>query len=190
MNVQNYGDLRLFYPYMTEESRGRVLSALKNVKKPCAICGHAVPATLNLITFGQLADLQKAASQPDGALAALQALWPDITTSQLDAANVYVVTGFLRWVGKECERINALWEEIKVRHTAEERAAGAESLNFGTFGVLDWYAHRQGIADQNEVRDIKWVRIYTCMRQDNERREYERRLNEQMRRSIKAKTKF
>ena len=54
-----------------------------------------------------------------------------------------------------------------------------EKLDFGSFGVLDWYARRMGITNQNEVREVAWVRIFQCMKNDAIKNEYERRLAKQ-----------
>ena len=87
------------------------------------------------------------------------------------------VFGFVNFVANEILRINKVFSSIKVSYSPEEREAGVEELPFGSFGVLDWYAQRMHIANQNEVRDIAWVRIFQCMKNDNERNEYERRLS-------------
>ena len=68
---------------------------------------------------------------------------------------------------------------MQPKYSSEEVAAGVHDLDFGSFGVLDWYAKRMGIANQNDVRDIAWVRIYQCMKNDHEQQLYERRLQEQ-----------
>ena len=175
--ITTYGDLLRLYPYLTDESRARVATRVKGAPKPLAICGHMLPANLNEITFGQLTELQTAANADDAILTTARALFPTITADDMERVNVFVACGFLQWVGKEVERINKLWDGLRVKHTPQEIMAGAEKLNFGTFGVLDWYAKRQGITDQDEVNNIAWVRLYACMKQDNERAMYERRLN-------------
>lgn len=175
--ITTYGDLRRLYPYLTDESRARVATRVKGAPKPLALCGHMLPANLNEITFGQLTELQTAANADDAILATARALFPTIAASDMERVNVFVACGFLQWIGQEVERINKLWDGLRVKHTPQEIMAGAEKLNFGTFGVLDWYAKRQGITDQDEVNNIAWVRLYACMKQDNERAMYERRLN-------------
>lgn len=92
---------------------------------------------------------------------------------------MFDVFGVINFVRSELERINNLFASIKISHTPEEIAAGVEDLNFGTFGVIDWYAKRMGITNQDEVYNVAWIRIYTCMKNDNEKAEYESRLNKQ-----------
>lgn len=101
--------------------------------------------------------------------------------------NVFDVFGFVNFCRAELERINKLFEAVAPTHTSEEIAAGIEDLNFGTFGVIDWYARRMGITNQDEVYSVAWVRIYTCMKNDNEQSEYEKRLNKQYLNKYKAK---
>ena len=94
-------------------------------------------------------------------------------------ADVNDVFGFLSFVKEELERINKLFGDIKQTYSKEEEAAGVRDLDFGSFGVLDWYARRMGITNQNDVRDVAWVRIYQCMKNDNMQSEFERRLHKQ-----------
>ena len=88
------------------------------------------------------------------------------------------VLGFVSFCNREVERINGYFASIRPDFDPEEKMAGIEKLRFGSFGVLDWYARRMGIADQNEVRSVPWVRIWQCMKNDNEQGKYEKRLRE------------
>ena len=91
------------------------------------------------------------------------------------------------FVTKELEKINKLFTSIKQTYSKEEEAAGIRELDFGSFGVLDWYARRMGIPNQNDVRDVAWVRIYQCMKNDNMQSEFERRLHKQYMNNSKSK---
>ena len=93
--------------------------------------------------------------------------------------------GFTNFVTDELKRINGLFKGIKVNYSKEEIAAGIRELDFGSFGVLDWYAKRMGITNQNEVRDVAWVRIFQCMRNDCMRNNFERKLSQQYKPKIK-----
>ena len=68
----------------------------------------------------------------------------------------------------------------KHQPTPEEIKAGINDLDFGPFGIIDWYAHRQGYQDQDDAAKVAWVRVCECMRIDNERIAFERRLREIM----------
>lgn len=151
------------------------MDILENQECPKFLCGREVPSDLNRISYGQLDDLQTSAESEDPFYDTCNILL-GVEKKELLDEDVNDVFGFVRFVVKEIDRINKLFSSIKPSYSQEERAAGVESLNFGSFGVLDWYAQRMHIANQNEVRDIAWVRIYQCMKNDNERNEYERRL--------------
>ena len=73
------------------------------------------------------------------------------------------------WVGRELERIAALFASTSNQPTPEEIKAGINDLDFGPFGIIDWYAHRQGYQDQDDAAKVAWVRVCECMRIDNER---------------------
>ena len=93
--------------------------------------------------------------------------------SQLPASDVL---GFVQWVAKEVERINKLFASTNVPPTPEEKQAGSELLNFGPFGMIDYYAQRMGITDHAEVDSVPWVRVYKCLDMDAKRVRFERRL--------------
>lgn len=78
------------------------------------------------------------------------------------------------------ERIAALFASTSNQPTPEEIKAGINDLDFGPFGIIDWYAHRQGYQDQDDAAKVAWVRVCECMRIDNERIAFERRLREIM----------
>ena len=71
--------------------------------------------------------------------------------------------------------MNKLFESLTPQATAKEKQAGIDTLHFGLFGMLDWYALRMGITNHDEVLQVPWMRIYTCMEMDNLRHAYERR---------------
>jgi hypothetical protein len=50
--------------------------------------------------------------------------------------------------------------------------AGIEKLNFGMFGLADWYARRMGISDHDEAFNTPWLRIWQCRKNDIEEAEY------------------
>ena len=78
-------------------------------------------------------------------------------------------------VKDEMERIGKLFQSLQGEKTSEEIRAGVNNLDFGVFGVVDWYAKRMGIIDHEEVFNTPWQRIFQCMRIDHENNEFERR---------------
>lgn len=164
----------LIESHITPDARRYLISQ----SKPSRLCGCAVPETLDDLTFGELLAIQSAGDS--------RAVVVDLCRAILHVHNVRRImrtpydqmTGFVVWVWREVERINKLFTDAQRKPNADEIAAGVLDLNFGTFGVLDWYARRMGYRDQNDVLSIKWVRIYECTRMDAERDGYERRLRE------------
>lgn len=172
----NYRDFLILFPLCNEESRNSIVARLNACERPAFLNDAEVPANLNHITYGQLDDLSRIKGENDPLAAAIRILL-QLKDSEIYQMPVTKVFGFSNFVTKEIERINNLFAQIKIDHTSEEISAGIENLNFGSFGVLDWYARRMGIVNQNEVRSVSWVRIYTCMKNDTAQVAYERRYN-------------
>ncbi len=176
--VKTYGEFLTLLPCCTEAHTKELLEKLSHAKRPTMLCGKEVPADLNTITYGVLDDLSRISSQDDVAARALNILL-GLTPMQVYKLNVFDVFGFAYFVKDEVERINNLFASVKPSYSSEEIAAGVKDLSFGTFGVIDWYARRMGITNQDEVFDVAWIRIFTCMKNDNAKNEYEARLHKQ-----------
>lgn len=172
-----YRDFLTLFPLCTDENRNNIIAVLNAQERPNFVAGVKVMADLNSITYGQLDDLSRIKTSPDPLAAAFEILL-DVTIADIYALPVTNVFGFGNFVTKEVERINKLFSDITLEHTADEVSAGINELNFGSFGVLDWYARRMRISNQNEVRSVPWVRIYTCMKNDTAQVAYERRYNQ------------
>ena len=176
--VSAYGEFLVLLQCCTDEHVLELMEQLSYAEKPSTICGHEVPGDLNMISYGMLDDFSRISANEDPAAQILKIMF-DVDYVDVCEANVFDVFGFLNFVKREIERINKLFKSIKVSFSSEEIAAGVESLDFGTFGVVDWYSRRMGITNQDEVYDIGWIRIFTCMKNDNEKSEYEARLHKQ-----------
>lgn len=175
----SYAEFLILFAACTPEHQKELTDALAMAPRPSRVCGKIVPADLNGISYGQLEELSECGASKDPITLAFSIILG------LDAATVYEqsvvdVIGFGNFINKEIERINTLFESIQIEHSPAELSAGVDKLNFGAFGVLDWYARRMGIVNQNDVRDVAWVRIFTCMKNDNEQAAYERRLNREL----------
>lgn len=171
-----YGSFLEFFPLCTKEKQAGLLGDLRKQPRPQSLCGVSVPDSLNMLTYGLLDDIQTKASSQTPIEETCKILL-QVEPCKLLQEDVNDVFGFSNFVTSEINRINKLFSSIKASYSKEEMMAGVESLNFGAFGVLDWYAQRMHIANQNDVRDIAWVRIYQCMKNDNDKNEYERRLS-------------
>lgn len=171
-----YGDFLRWHELCTQEVQKDDERILAAQQRPRTLCGERVPGDLGALTYGQLTDMQ-ALTETDNIPMRLCEI---IFGKSLDiySEDVNKVFGFLNFCRDELQRINKLFSGIETSYSPEEIAAGARQLDFGAFGVLDWYAKRMGIKNQNDVRDVAWVRIYTCMKNDNEVQKYERRLQD------------
>lgn len=173
-----YKDFLYLFPFCTEEHRKELIERLYKQKRPFTLCEKEVPENLNKLTYGKLDDIRNATSSEDPISECAKILL-GVEQIKLLYADVNDVFGFISFVMSELDKINKLFSDIKQSYSNEEVAAGVHELDFGTFGVLDWYARRMGIVNQNDVRDVAWVRIYQCMLNDNMLSEYERRLQKQ-----------
>lgn len=160
-----------------------VQEQIKNLPKPYSVGGVKTPDSLNDITIGELMELQSAENERELILKCCTILLSlDERNALKSQANE--VLGFSVWVSKELERIAKLFQGTTIPPTPEEKQAGVDSLNFGMFGILDYYALRMGITDHEEVEKVKWIRVYKCLDMDAKKARYEKRL-----RTIYAKKK-
>ena len=169
-----------------------IRTKLDELKKPYQLGQYKTPDTLNDINMGELMQLQSIETEHDILFVPCTVLMglSKRYISQLPATDVL---GFVQWVAKEVERINKLFASTNVPPTPEEKQAGSELLNFGPFGMIDYYAQRMGITDHAEVDSVPWVRVYKCLDMDAKRVRFERRLrniyNPQIQISAESETK-
>lgn len=181
-----YGEFLHLLPFCTDDHKKELVDILSGAEKPTEMCGANVPDDLNLVSYGLLDDLANiSGSGVADPMAEIISRLLEVDTEKVYEANVFDVFGISKWIGNEVKRINKLFDSISPNYSPEEIAAGVKSLNFGSFGVLDWYANRQRISDQNQVRDVAWIRIYTCMKNDNAKAEFNKRLNKQYQHKIR-----
>lgn len=175
-----YKDFLLLFPFADKAVQEELITRLRSQPRPDKLCGKNVPKDLNSISYGTLDDLRTATGEDDIAGTCAKVLL-GVEPEELLGEDANDVFGFANFVTSELKRINQIFKGIKVSYSREEIAAGVRDLDFGSFGVLDWYARRMGITNQNEVRDVAWVRIFQCMRNDAIKNEYERKLAKQYR---------
>lgn len=174
----SYGEFLILLPCCSEIHRTELLHTLEKTQCPKFLCGKELPENLNAVSYGLLDDLRSAVTAQDPVAESLHLIL-GLDIKDIYKANVCDIFGFVNFLKSELEKINKLFSSLKVNYSNEEISAGVKDLDFGSFGVLDWYARRMGITNQNEVRDVAWVRIYNCMKNDTEQNNYERRLNKQ-----------
>lgn len=163
---------------LTEESQ----QVLLNLPKPRKAFDKETPEDLNSLTLGQLFDLQGAVESEN-----MRTIVTECARLLLGVAPLKVLRsradhaiGFALWVMRELERIGKMWKAITPPPSPEAVQAGVDKLDFGRFGMVDWYAQRMGISDHDKVLELPWVRVFECMRIDNERGAFQDRLREIM----------
>lgn len=160
-------------PYMTADT----IQSFILIPPPKVFCKVKIPETLQLETFGMLTKLQQAADNNDyfKTCCALVSELTGLKPERVASRPAIEVLGIVNMVKDEMERIGKLFQSLNSEKTSEEMSAGIDKLNFGTFGIVDWYAKRMGIIDHNEVFATPWARIYQCMKIDHENNEFEKR---------------
>lgn len=163
----------MLMPYMTAES----IKSLVLIPPPKKFCKRTVPDTLQMATFGTLTRLQRVADENDylGTCCKLVSVLTGIDERIVASRRAYDVLGIVNMIQSEMGRIGKLFKALQSDKTSDEVAAGIERLEFGTFGLVDWYAKRMGIIDHEEVFATPWARIYQCMKIDHEQGEFEKR---------------
>jgi len=175
-----YKDFLLLIGYSDKAVQDDLLGRLHEQPRPDTLCGKDVPKDLNTLSYGALDDLSNATKGDDPAFACAEILL-GVGYADFLKEDVNSVFGFANFITTELRRINEIFKSVKVHYSKEEIAAGVRDLDFGSFGILDWYARRMGITNQNEVRSVAWVRIFQCMKNDCLRNDYERKLSQQYR---------
>lgn len=150
---------------------------MKTRPRPARVLGRAVPDTLDDLTYGQLVEMQMCGTSVGEAIVCLCRIILGIGNERsilrCDAATM---AGFIFWATSEVERISKLFASVQRPPSTEEVQAGIHNLQFGAFGTADWYARRMGLKTHDEAFFTKWVRIYQCLKMDNELEEYKSRL--------------
>lgn len=150
---------------------------LSRLQRPSFVCGRRVPENLHSLTLGELFRLQAIQSEEDAVIVPCEVILK-MDAKAVMKAEASEVFGFIIWVADEMKKINKLFERTRIPPTKEEKQAGVERLNFGAFGIIDWYAQRMGIVDHEAVEFVPWVRVYKCLEMDAERTRYEKRLRD------------
>lgn len=163
----------MLMPYMTSES----VSRLAIIPPPRRMGKHEIPKDLQLVSFGTLTKLQNAGKSNDFVKVCcdLVSVLTGESAERVSTRPAIEVIGIVNMVQSEMERIGKLFQSLGVEHSSDELAAGIDRLEFGTFGIVDWYAKRMGIVDHEEVFKTPWGRIFQCMKIDHENQEFEKR---------------
>ena len=150
---------------------------MERYERPMYVGNKATPKDLNELTIGQLIELSELGDE-NQSLYRVTDIILGMTRSETDEARAVDVVRFVGWTFGEVEKINKLFQKVRTEPTQREKRAGVERLQFGLFGMLDWYAQRMGIENHDNVLTVPWARIYKCMDMDTRRAQYERRVQE------------
>lgn len=149
---------------------------MQQFSRPAFVGKHEVPANLNELTIGQLIELSQLKDEAES-IYRIAEIVMGISRKDIDNARAVDVVRLAGWVYGETKKINKLFDGVGTsKPTATEKKAGIETLRFGLFGMLDWYALRMRIQDHDQVLGVPWMRIYKCMDMDNKKQRYERNL--------------
>ena len=135
------------------------------------------PADLDSLSIGKLIELSEL-NDEGTSLYSICKIILDMDEEQVARARAFDVVRFCGWVMDEVEQINKLFESTNEKPTNEEIKAGIDTLRFGLFGMLDWYAKRMGITDQEIVAQVSWAKIYQCLVMDNKKNKFNKRYQE------------
>lgn len=154
-----------------EDVRGEI----EALPKPRFIDNKKVPDDLNDITFGQFIRLQSICEPMELIFIPCRELF-NMTDQEILKCKASDILGFSIWVVKEIAKIGKMFASTEIKPTKEELMAGVDHLQFGIFGLIDYYATRMGITDHEQVEFVPWVRVYKCIDIDSKRAAYQRRL--------------
>ena len=157
---------------------------IQQAKRPEKVGGIRTPSILNDLTMGELMQLQGISSEREMILVPCRVLL-GLDERKVMRSEAYDVLAFVFWAAREVERINKLFASTNVPPTPEEKQAGADKMNFGMFGLIDYYAQRMGITDHEAVEYVPWVRVYKCLDMDAQRIRMDRRLRKVLERRKK-----
>ena len=170
--MKTVADVLHWEPYLNDEQ----LSELRKVATPAEIGRKQAPQDLNDITLGQLIQLQSIGAEK-GVFVAIAVVLLKKAEAWAMSAPALPMLGLRNMVVAEQERIAGLFKMLEREPDAAEVMAGIDKLNFGMFGLADWYAKRMGIQNHDTVFDTPWIRIWQCRKNDIEQGEYQERLH-------------
>lgn len=180
--MKTVADVLRWEPFLEADQ----LDALKEIAPPARVGGKEAPQDLNDLTLGQLIQLESIGAEK-GVFAAIAVVLLGKDEAWAAKAPAMEMLGLRNMVVKEQDRIAGLFRSLARDPEPAEIMAGIEGLNFGMFGLADWYARRMGISDHDDAFDTPWLRIWQCRKNDIEEAEYQKRLQNIRTNMAKAK---
>lgn len=173
-------------PYLADFKKEQLAA----VPVPEKVCGRKAPKDLNDLTLEELAQLWTIADTRSLFTVSAGVLLR-LPEERVLRSRTLPMLGLTNMVVRELERITELFERCGEANpsTSQEIRAGVDKLNFGVFGIADWYAKRMGMTDHDQAFRTKWIRIWQCMYNDARTAAYQRRLNDIMTNDMKQRIK-
>lgn len=176
MKLKSIEDFITYQSILTEKSRERI----STIAKPERMALRNTPKDLNSITLGQLIELWGITSDMElfctsavsvfahckGYSEAKAARMERRMKRRLRHVRTGKAIGWMNFIQSELLRINDMWQECDIPISRLDREAGAESLNYGFFSIIDAYAQRQRITDHDDVLKVEWVKVWQCLKKD------------------------
>lgn len=159
---------------------------LATLSRPPFVGDKETPEDLNAMTLGQMVTLSECGDGREVFYVVCETLL-GMSREETGEARAVDVVRFCGWVVGQIKKINALFDKAKGKPTEKELQAGVNKLQFGIFGLVDWYARRMGITDHEDVMRVPWGRVWQCLDMDTKTREYEKRYNDILADEIKRR---
>lgn len=149
---------------------------MKSINRPKKVAKKVVPKDLNALTLGQLFQLQDIKDM-DGLFYTPPLVLFGMERNEVDKADAVEIVKLAAFTAREVQRINKLFASCNKEPSIEEKRAGIDRLQFGHFGLIDWYAKRMGYLLHDDVLNVSWAEVFTCLQMDSEFAKFEKRLN-------------
>ncbi len=145
-----------------------------NLKAPTYLAQKPYNPQLEVLTLGQLMEIQYTETfLPKVEL--YMSLVCGCTTDEYMNEHYEKVMGAVNHITDLLNNVGAMFSGSRIKPTREEITAGVESLNFGAFGLIDWYSQRQKITHE-QAEATPWTRVFNAIKKDNDTEIYRRKL--------------
>lgn len=161
---------------------------LEEYSRPEFVGAYEVPDNLNELTIGQIISLSGINDSKEPFYRICDIIL-GMNKQEVDEARAIDVVRFVGWVYAEVKKINKLFESTSIKPTQSEVKAGIKQLNFGLFGMLDWYAKRMGYTNHDDVLNVGWMRIYKCLDMDAKTTLFQRKMQENLENDYRRKNR-
>ena len=148
---------------------------LEKCTRPMKVGNVRTPSSLDDMTLGQMVQMSDCKTGAELFYRVCKVLL-GMEAKKVDDCFAVEVVRFVGWVLGKVKTINELFDKAKSQPSDEEIRAGVNQLNFGIFGLIDWYAIRMGITDHEEVTKVPWGRVYKCLDMDKRTNDYRKKL--------------